>query len=245
MFNGGFKKAVKPIVFIVCLLPVAWVIWLAFTPGPAGSGLGANPQEYINRYLGDWALRMLLIALAITPLRLVLGWSGAMRFRRMTGLYAFFYAFLHLTSYVVLDQTFDWQEIWNDILKRNYITVGMISLILFIPLAATSTNGMIKRVGAKRWRKLHKLVYIIAPLTCLHFFMMRKGVQTEPLVYAGIATALLAVRLRHWMRVKFRRSASLFNTLHFHWQFDRNEIVKPGKDSSANQPIHKTPDESN
>lgn len=206
MFSGGYKKAGKVVVFIGCLLPFVWVFWLANTPGPGGSGLGANPQEYLNRYLGDWALRMLLIALAVTPVRLVSGWSGAMRYRRMLGLYAFFYACLHLTSYVVLDQTFNWHEIWGDILKRNYITVGMISLVMLIPLAATSTKAMIRRVGAKRWRTLHKLVYLIAPLVCLHFFMMRKGIQTEPLVYTAIATALLAVRLGYWLRVQIRRS---------------------------------------
>ena len=124
----------------------------------------------------------------------------------MLGLYAFFYAMLHLTSYVVLDQTFNWLEIWNDIIKRTYITVGMTSLILLIPLAVTSNNAMIKKLGPKRWRNLHRLVYVIAPLACLHFFMMRKGIQMEPLVYAAIATGLLAVRVGYSIRKRARQN---------------------------------------
>lgn len=200
------SKILKPLVFVSCLLPFAWLFWLGNTAGPGGSGLGPNPQEFLNRFLGEWALRMLLIALAITPVRLVSGWSGFMRYRRMLGLYAFFYAMLHLTSYVVLDQTFNWLEIWNDIIKRTYITVGMTSLILLIPLAVTSNNAMIKKLGPKRWRNLHRLVYVIAPLACLHFFMMRKGIQMEPLVYAAIATGLLAVRVGYSIRKRARQN---------------------------------------
>jgi sulfoxide reductase heme-binding subunit YedZ len=194
------SKLSKVAIFLACLIPLGWLIGLGFMPGPGGSALGPNPQEFVNRFLGEWALRIMLIALAVTPVRLIFRWNGMARFRRMLGLYAFFYAMLHLTSYIVLDQTFDWYEIWQDVIKRNFITVGMISIVLLIPLAVTSNNAMIKRMGGKRWRSLHKLVYVIAPLACLHFFMMRKGVQMEPLVYAAIATMLLLVRVGYWVK---------------------------------------------
>ncbi len=194
------RKATKLVVFVACLLPLAWLVWLGLSPGPGGSGLGANPQEFVNRYLGDWALRFLMIALALTPLRMLSGWNGGARFRRMLGLYAFFYVCLHVTSYVALDQGFAWAEIWADIIKRTYITVGMVSLVLLVPLALTSTKGMITRLGAARWRNLHRAVYVILPLGCLHFFMMRKGIQLEPLIYSAIAVALLAARVIHALR---------------------------------------------
>ncbi len=198
---GNFRRAASKVaVFIICLMPLAWVIWLAFTPGVGGSGLGPNPQEFLNRFLGDWALRFLLIALAVTPIRMLLRWNWVFRFRRMLGLYAFFYVSLHLTSYVVLDKQFFWDEIWSDIVKRTFITVGMASFVMLIPLAVTSTAGMVKRLGANRWRRLHQIVYLIAPLACLHFFMMRKGVQLEPMIYAGIATVLLMIRIWHRFR---------------------------------------------
>ncbi len=197
----NFKSLSKAAVFLICLFPIVWIFWLANSSGPGGSGLGANPQEFINRYLGEWGLRFLLISLAITPVRMVFKWSGLTRFRRMVGLFAFFYALLHLTSYIVLDQAFDWYAIWQDIIKRNFITVGFISLVLLIPLAVTSNNALTKKLGGKRWRRLHQLVYVITPLACLHFFMMRKGVQIEPLIYTAIATVLLVVRLGHkWQK---------------------------------------------
>jgi methionine sulfoxide reductase heme-binding subunit len=199
------RRASKVIVFVTCLIPLAWVIWLGLTPGVGGSGLGPNPQEYLNRYLGGWALRFLLIALAVTPIRMMLGWAWVFRFRRMLGLYAFFYVCLHLSSYIVLDKQFFWDEVWADIVKRTYITIGMGAFLLLIPMAVTSTAGMIRRLGANRWRRLHQIIYVIAPLACIHFFMMRKGVQLEPLIYAGIAAALLMVRA--WHRLKSRQSA--------------------------------------
>ncbi len=188
-------KHTKAVVFVACLVPLAWLFWLANTPGVGGSGLGANPQEFLNRYLGQWALKFLIMAIAITPARKLFGWSGLTRYRRMIGLYAFFYVVLHVTSYVVIDQTFNWPEIWQDILKRNFITVGMVCLLALIPLAITSNNAMIRRLGGRAWRNLHKLIYAIVPLACLHFFMMRKGIQMEPLVYGAIIAALLMVRL--------------------------------------------------
>ncbi len=135
------RRIAKPVVFALCLTPLAWLAWLAWT-----AGLGANPIEATNRFLGDWALRFLLITLALTPVRGLTGWVVLIRFRRMLGLFAFTYVVLHLSSYVVLDQFFDWREIWTDIVKRRYITVGMISFSLLVPLAVTSTKGMVKRL---------------------------------------------------------------------------------------------------
>lgn len=180
--------------FIVCLLPVAWIFWRGLTGGPDGLGLTANPAEYLNRFIGDWALRFILIALAITPLRLLTGWAWLLRFRRMLGLFAFFYVSLHLVSYVVVDQFFDWPAIWADIIKRTYITIGMIAFVMMIPLAVTSTAKMVRRLGPDRWKRLHQMIYVIAPLGCIHYIMMAKGFQWEPWIYLGIAVALLAVR---------------------------------------------------
>ncbi len=180
----------KPIVFAICLLPLAWLAHRGFT-----AGFGAHPQEYVNRFLGDWALRFLLIALAVTPLRVIGGWPGLARFRRMLGLYAFFYALLHVTSYVVATHFFDWAEIFKDIVKRNYITVGMIVLAILIPMAATSTAGMVKRLGAKRWQALHRLVYLAGIGGVFHFFMMVKADWREPALYAAILAFLLGWRI--------------------------------------------------
>ncbi len=194
--DDAIRKIAKPVVFATCLGPLAWIAWTAFAGGFGGAGpLGANPVEYINRYLGDWAIRFLLAALAVTPVRGITGWNGVMRFRRMIGLFAFFYVCLHLSSYIGLDQFFDWGEIWRDITKRNYITVGMVNFVLLVALAATSTKAMVKRLGGKRWTRLHKLVYPAGILACLHFYMMRKGVQLEPIIYAAICAGLLGYRV--------------------------------------------------
>ena len=200
--NDVIRKIAKPVVFLACLGPLAWIAWTAYSSGFGPTGpLGANPIEYINRYLGDWAIRFLLAALAVTPVSGLSGWKTLMRFRRMIGVYAFFYVCLHLSSYIGLDQFFDWAEIWKDITKRNYITVGMVNFFVLAPLAATSTNGMVKRLGGKRWVKLHKLVYLAGILACLHFYMMRKGIQLEPIIYAGICAVLLGYRVvKHWQK---------------------------------------------
>jgi len=191
----------KPLVFTLCLAPLMWLGWQAFA-----GGLGANPIEAVNRFLGDWALRFLLISLAVTPLKAVLGLPVLIRFRRMLGLYAFFYVFLHLSSYIGLDQFFAWGEIWADIVKRNFITVGMIAFALLVPLACTSTKGMIKRLGASRWKKLHMLVYPAAILAVFHFLMMVKADIREPLIYAAVLAVLLGYRVVMWGRRRFSRS---------------------------------------
>ncbi len=187
---------VKPVVWVLCLAPLAWLGWLvadAYFYG--GRSLTANPIEYINRYLGDWALRILLAALAVTPIKVLLGWKQVIRLRRLIGLFAFFYVVLHVSSYVVLDQFFNWQAIWEDITRRWYITVGMVGLLSLMPLAVTSTKGWMKRLGGKNWNRLHKLVYLAGLAACLHFFMMRKGIQMEPIVYGAVFAGLMLTRL--------------------------------------------------
>lgn len=195
----GIRWIAKPAVFALCLAPLAWLVAQVFS-----GGLGANPIEATNRFLGDWALRFLLIALAVTPVKDLTGWAVIMRFRRMLGLFAFFYVSLHLASYVVLDQFFAWSEIWGDIVKRRYITIGMIAFVLLIPLAITSTKGMIKRLGGRRWTQLHMLVYGAAVFAVFHYFMMVKADIREPLIYAAVLALLLGYRVV----TRFRRRAS-------------------------------------
>lgn len=180
----------KPLVFIICLLPLSWLVFRALT-----GELGANPIEAVTRDLGDWALRFILIALAVTPVRILTGWSAIGRLRRMLGLYAFFYVFLHLSSYVGLDQFFFWSAIWQDIVKRVFITLGMAGFLMLLPLAITSTDKMVRRLGGRRWRRLHLLVYPAAILGVIHYFMMIKADYTEPAIYAAILTMLLGIRL--------------------------------------------------
>ena len=188
--NARVRWIAKPTVFALSLAPLAWVAWQAFN-----DGLGANPIEALNRYLGEWGLKFLMIALAVTPLRRLTGWATLTRFRRMMGLFAFAYVLLHLTSYVVLDHFFNWAVIWSDIVKRTFITVGMLGVLLLLPLAITSTKGMIKRLGGKRWQALHRIVYVAGIAGVVHFYMMVKADVTEPLVYAGILSVLLGSRL--------------------------------------------------
>ncbi|TNE60564.1 MAG: sulfoxide reductase heme-binding subunit YedZ [Alphaproteobacteria bacterium] len=197
----------KPVVFALLLVPAAILVhnwWLAFEGLP--NDLGFNPQEASNRFTGDWTLRMLLLALAITPLSKLLNSPKPILFRRMVGLYAFFYACLHIASYLWLDKYFAWGEVWADILKRIYITVGMAAFVLLIPLAVTSTRGWVRRLGSKNWQRLHKAVYAIGVLAVIHFIMMRKGFQVEPLIYAAILAALLISRVPEWVRKARRRN---------------------------------------
>jgi methionine sulfoxide reductase heme-binding subunit len=188
--SGLVRRGLKPVVFVVCLLPLVWLVYRTLI-----GDLGANPIEAIIRYLGDWALRFMLIALAVTPVRILTGWLPVARLRRMLGLYAFFYVVLHIFSYVAIDHLFDWPTIWEDIVKRVYITVGMASLVMLIPLAITSTDGMVRRLGGVAWRRLHLLVYPAAIAGVIHFFLMIKAGYQEPMIYAGILAALFAVRL--------------------------------------------------
>lgn len=184
------RDLLKPVVFLLSLTPLAWLVWQAFF-----GYLGVNPIETVNRYLGDWAIRFLLIALAVTPVRKVSGWTRIARLRRMLGLFAFFYACLHVTSYIGLDLFFDWQTLWKDVLKRRYITVGMATFLILLPLAVTSTNAMIRRLGARRWQALHRLVYIAGPLAVVHFWWMVKADKSEPMLYAAVVGVLLGYRV--------------------------------------------------
>ena len=186
------SKAGKPIVFLLCLLPFLWLVYGAFT-----DGLGANPAEYLIRSTGDWTLRFLCIVLAVTPLRVSFKLTGLARYRRMLGLFVYFYVVVHLLSYSWFDMGFDVGEIAKDIAKRNFILVGFAAFVLLTPLAATSFNRAIKAMGAKRWQRLHKTIYAIVGLGLLHFFWMRAGKNnfSEVFIYAGIVAILLAWRV--------------------------------------------------
>ncbi len=185
-------SAVKAMLFVVALVPFAR---LAVSAVWFPEVLGANPAEFITRSLGDWCLRFLLITLAVTPLRRMTGWSWLLRMRRMLGLFAFFYGVVHFTSYIAFDHVFDAVAILKDIVKRPFITVGFTALLLLVPLAVTSTNAMVRRLGALKWRALHRLVYPIAALGVLHFWWMVKKDVTEPAIYAAILALLLGYRL--------------------------------------------------
>ncbi len=176
-------------VFLLCLLPAAWLV-----AGALQGWLGANPIEAVIRSLGDWALRLLLLTLLATPLRRFSGWTWPLRLRRMLGLYAFFYAVLHLLAYAVLDQFFAWDAIWEDIVERPFITVGMLALLLLLPLALTSGQYAMRRLG-RHWKRLHRLIYPAAVLAVLHYALMVKADLREPLIYGAILAVLLGLRL--------------------------------------------------
>lgn len=184
-----FNRVLRPSLFILLLLPAIYYAW-----GVWQDTLGANPLESVIRGLGDWALRILLLTLAISPLRRILNWAQLLRTRRMLGLYAYFYVVLHLFGYLWFDQFFDWEEIWFDILERPFITVGMGAFLLLTPLSITSTKGFIRRMG-KKWKRLHTLIYPISMLTVLHFWWMAKLDKSEPLLYLAILAGLLGERL--------------------------------------------------
>lgn len=192
--------AAKPAVFIACLLPFIWLFYSALT-----NQLGANPAEALIRATGDWTLRFLCIVLAVTPLRVISHTPALARFRRMLGLFVYFYVLVHLLSYSWFDMGFEVDDIVRDIIKRPFILVGFAAFLLLTPLAATSFNAAIRRLGAKRWQMLHKLVYLIAGLGLLHFFWMRSGKNdfAEVAVYAAIIAALLGWRVwQRWGRRK-------------------------------------------
>jgi sulfoxide reductase heme-binding subunit YedZ len=191
--------AAKPLVFALALLPFAWLFY-----GAATNNLGANPAEYLERSLGDWTLRFLCITLAVTPLRVITGTPALARFRRMLGLFVYFYVVLHLLAYSWFDMGFDLAAIAKDIPKRPFILVGFSAFVLLTPLAATSFNRAVKALGARRWQALHRLVYVIAGLGILHFFWMRAGKHNfaEVAVYAAILAALLGWRLAQVLRKK-------------------------------------------
>jgi sulfoxide reductase heme-binding subunit YedZ len=181
---------IKATVFAACLLPTVRLVWRFAT-----DSLGANPIEYITRATGWWTLAFLAITLAVTPARRWLSMPWLLRLRRMLGLFAFFHACQHFTTYLWLDQFFDWPGMLVDIAKRPFVTVGFAAFVLLVPLAVTSTNAMVRRLGARRWQRLHRLVYGIAILGVIHFWWLVKKDVTEPLAFAVVMSILLASRL--------------------------------------------------
>lgn len=190
-------KVAKPIVFLLCLVPFGLLVWGVFT-----NDLGANPVETITHTTGDWILRFLLITLAMTPLRILTRWNWLIRFRRMTGLFAFFYAILHFTIYCLSIQALNFKEIGIDIAKRPYVTVGFLSFVLMIPLAITSTKKWIGRLGGKRWQQLHRLIYLSAIGGVLHYLWLVKLDITYPVRYGVVLAILLLFRV--WTAVRPR-----------------------------------------
>ncbi|MBC7857464.1 MAG: sulfoxide reductase heme-binding subunit YedZ [Burkholderiaceae bacterium] len=188
---------IKAAIFALSLLPLARMVWLT------ASGQLVEPLEFITHGTGDWTLYFLCITLAVTPLRRLTQWNWLIRLRRMLGLFVFFYAALHFTTFLWFDHFFDVDEMWKDVLKRPFITVGFSAFVLLIPLAVTSTSAMQRRLGGKRWLWLHRLVYLIAPLAILHFWWMKAGKHnfTQPIIFGLIVLALLGMRL-YWSRAK-------------------------------------------
>ena len=185
---------IKPLVFVAALVPLGWLVYsvLAGRTGP-------NPAEDILLTTGIWALRFLLVTLAVTPIRRLTGWNRIIQYRRMLGLFAFFYAVVHVTAYVTFDRFFDFRSIWADVVKRPFITAGMVALLLMVPLAVTSTKGWIRRLG-RRWQLLHRLAYFSAAAAVLHFIWKVKVVIGEPVYYAAILAVLLAFRIAWRLR---------------------------------------------
>ena len=189
-------KQLKVGVFLISLLPAIWLVYALFT-----NQLGVNPIETLTRNTGLWALRFLVLTLLITPLRWMTGSNLFVPIRRILGLYVFFYASIHMLLYLWLDQFFDFDEIIKDIIKRPFITIGFFTFTSLVLLATTSNNAMVKRLGGKRWKRLHKLTYFIAIASCIHFYMLVKADKTEPLQYAVIVFILVAIRLyRYYLK---------------------------------------------
>jgi DMSO/TMAO reductase YedYZ heme-binding membrane subunit len=214
MFNGyatggvpvqrhGFAQELlmrKAAVFLLCLAPLAFLVWKGVR-----QDLSANPIEYITRATGDWTLRFLLLTLAITPARKLLKSPGLIRYRRMLGLFAFFYAVLHLTTYVWLDKFFDVPEMLKDVVKRRFITAGMLGFLAMAPLAVTSTAGWIRRMGGRNWQRLHRLIYVSAAAGVVHFWWLVKSDIREPAAYGAALAVLLGYRaLSAWMPARSR-----------------------------------------
>ncbi len=188
--DAATVRHIKTALFAASLGPLGYLIWLGLT-----GNLGADPVEFIRRSTGTWTLDFLIITLGITPLRRATGWHWLVRLRRMFGLYAFFYAVIHVVAYFWLDQLFDLAAIWRDVLKRPLITVGFLSFVLMIPLAVTSTDRMARWLGGRRWQQLHRAVYLVAVAGVVHFWWLVKIDYTRPLIYSVIFGALLLARI--------------------------------------------------
>jgi len=201
------NKWTKVPVFFFCLVPLGMLVWRAL----AGN-LGANPVEFIQHATGDWTLRFLIFTLSITPLRKLLKVPELIRFRRMLGLFAFFYACLHFLTYLGPDQSFDLAAIWKDVAKRPFITVGFAAFVLLIPLALTSTAGWIRRLGGRRWQMLHRAIYISAICGVIHYYWLVKSAVLRPLTYAAIVAVLLLWRMGDWLLRRGRAIAAAAKT---------------------------------
>jgi sulfoxide reductase heme-binding subunit YedZ len=196
------SKWTKAFIFLLCLVPLGVLIWRALT-----ANLGSNPVEFIQHATGDWTLRFLVITLCITPFRKLLKLPDLIRFRRMLGLFAFFYACLHFLTYLGPDQSFDLAAMWKDVYKRPFITVGFAAFVLLIPLALTSTAGWIRRLGGRRWQMLHRLIYISAICGVIHYYWLVKSAVLRPLTYGAIVAVLLLWRLGYWLIRRNRATA--------------------------------------
>jgi methionine sulfoxide reductase heme-binding subunit len=196
-FNPTAKQItfIKTVVFLLALVPLVRI--------GLGASENADPLEFITHGTGDWALYLLCITLAVTPVRRLSGLNWLLKLRRMVGLFTFFYALLHFTTFIWFDHFFDVQAIWKDVLKRPFITVGFAAFLMLIPLAATSTNAMVRRLGGKRWQALHRLIYVIAPLAILHYWWMKAAKNNigKPMLFAFIVAGLLVLRA-YWNRPK-------------------------------------------
>lgn len=193
-FSNRQLQLLKSVIFMFAALPFLRLVYAVVE-----DNLGANPLEFITRNTGDWTLYFLCITLGITPLRKVSGWHWLIRLRRMLGLFSFFYATLHFLTFLWFDHFFDLGDMWRDIVKRPFITVGFIAFVLLLPLAITSSNAMIRQLGGKQWQLLHRLIYLIVPLGVLHYFWMKAGknLLLQPLLFAAIVSVLLGLRL-YW-----------------------------------------------
>jgi sulfoxide reductase heme-binding subunit YedZ len=204
-----FVRALKAPVFLLCLGPAFVLTWKGFH-----DGLGANPIDVITRTTGRWTLTFLLITLSVTPVRKLSSLTWLIRFRRMLGLFAFFYGSLHLMTFVWLDKFFNVHEMLHDIAKRRFITAGMTAWLLMLPLALTSTKGWIRRMGGKRWQKLHRLIYFSAAAGVVHFIWLVKADLRRPLTYGAVLAVLLSYRLITWLvsRIRARRAMATQQT---------------------------------
>jgi sulfoxide reductase heme-binding subunit YedZ len=203
MNTRAVRRIVKPLVFLACLTPFALLVADGFR-----GELGVNPVETVTNTTGIWTLRLVMITIAITPIRWLTGWNPIIVLRRMVGLFAFFYGSLHFMTYFVLDHSLVFDGLWEDVVKRPYITMGFTAFVLLIPLALTSTQGWIRRLGGRRWNLLHKLVYVTAVLAVVHYWWKVKVDTTYPMYYAILVGVLLGVRIWRWSATRRRTFAA-------------------------------------
>ena len=201
MLKSRFSKI---LLFVVCLAPLFWLGWRAWN-----QDLTANPIEFITHYTGDWTIRLIVTTLAVTPLRKLLGMPDLIRFRRMIGLFAFFYGSLHFLTWLCVDKFFNWPEMIKDVYKRPFITAGFTAFVMMVPLALTSTRGWIRRLGGKRWQRLHRLIYFTAAAGVIHYYWLVKSDIRLPLLYGTLVGVLLLWRIAAWFSARARSASSV------------------------------------